>query len=304
MKIHIVQKGDTLWEIAKKYNVDFEQLKSMNSHLSDPNLLMPGMKIKVPTGNIPVKKQKKEKPFVKEKPYVKEAPKQHTPMPPPMPKEKPYEPEEDHFQPVLESEIPLPTLPQGGYQPVMPSYHLAPMPCGCHPMPCGCRPRPCGCRPRPCGCHSMHHHYMHPHHPGMQHHMQPYHPGIQHHMHPHHPGMQQQMHAPWDDPANEMNYGGYPMAHESAQDAEEYEMNHPHSYGQMPMHHAPHMPMNQSPYEMPMHHSPYQMPMSMMPYDPNQAHTPSLHQRDAYETQYESPPYERETEDEDTNENE
>lgn len=49
MKIHIVQKGDTLWKIAKKYGVDFEELKKMNSQLSNPDMIMPGMKVKVPT---------------------------------------------------------------------------------------------------------------------------------------------------------------------------------------------------------------------------------------------------------------
>lgn len=82
MKIHIVQKGDTLWKIAKKYGVDFEELKSMNNQLSNPDLIMPGMKIKVPSGNSAVKKeapmtmpnQKKEMPKM-EHPYAKEKPK-------------------------------------------------------------------------------------------------------------------------------------------------------------------------------------------------------------------------------------
>ncbi|MGJ7035116.1 SafA/ExsA family spore coat assembly protein [Anoxybacillus eryuanensis] len=64
MKIHIVQKGDTLWKIAEKYGVDFEELKKMNAHLSDPNYIMPGMKIKVPTPATPVKPVKKETPKV------------------------------------------------------------------------------------------------------------------------------------------------------------------------------------------------------------------------------------------------
>ncbi|MEC3434256.1 SafA/ExsA family spore coat assembly protein, partial [Bacillus cereus] len=46
MKIHIVQKGDTLWKIAKKYGVDFDTLKQTNTQLSNPDLIMPGMKIK------------------------------------------------------------------------------------------------------------------------------------------------------------------------------------------------------------------------------------------------------------------
>ncbi|QOR65672.1 SafA/ExsA family spore coat assembly protein [Cytobacillus suaedae] len=57
MKIHVVQKGDTLWNISKKYGVDFEELKKMNTQLSNPDMIMPGMKIKVPTGNVPVKKE-------------------------------------------------------------------------------------------------------------------------------------------------------------------------------------------------------------------------------------------------------
>lgn len=60
MKIHIVQKGDTLWKIAQKYGVNFEELKKMNAHLSDPNYIMPGMKIKVPTPAASVKPVKKE----------------------------------------------------------------------------------------------------------------------------------------------------------------------------------------------------------------------------------------------------
>ena len=48
MKIHIVQKGETLWSIAKKYGVNFDELKKMNAQLSNPDMVMPGMKIKVP----------------------------------------------------------------------------------------------------------------------------------------------------------------------------------------------------------------------------------------------------------------
>ena len=49
MRIHIVQKGDTLFEIAKQYGVDFEKLVNLNSHLSSPDMIMPGMKIKIPS---------------------------------------------------------------------------------------------------------------------------------------------------------------------------------------------------------------------------------------------------------------
>ncbi|WP_243290681.1 SafA/ExsA family spore coat assembly protein [Bacillus sp. FJAT-47783] len=98
MKIHIVQKGDTLWKIAQKYGVDFEELKQMNTQLSNPDLIMPGMKIKVPTGGVPVKTDTKinyntKKEVPKEMPK-KEMPKKETPKEMPkkeMPKvEHPY----------------------------------------------------------------------------------------------------------------------------------------------------------------------------------------------------------------------
>ena len=57
MKIHIVQKGDSLWKIAKKYGVNFEQLKKTNSQLSNPDMLMPGMKIKIPETSSSPKKE-------------------------------------------------------------------------------------------------------------------------------------------------------------------------------------------------------------------------------------------------------
>ena len=49
LKIHIVQKGDTLWKIAKAYDVDLEALKNMNHHIASPDMIMPGMKIKIPS---------------------------------------------------------------------------------------------------------------------------------------------------------------------------------------------------------------------------------------------------------------
>lgn len=49
MKIHIAQKGDTLWNLSKKYNVDFQTLKGANTQLANPDIIMPGMKIRIPT---------------------------------------------------------------------------------------------------------------------------------------------------------------------------------------------------------------------------------------------------------------
>ncbi|MEI4790775.1 SafA/ExsA family spore coat assembly protein [Bacillus sp. FJAT-53060] len=95
MKIHIVQKGDSLWKISKKYGVDFQELKKLNSQLSNPDLIMPGMKIKIPSSGVPVKTdhhKAKEMPNLKEHPYVKEKPKDVVQVQDTKPKEKPNEP--------------------------------------------------------------------------------------------------------------------------------------------------------------------------------------------------------------------
>ncbi|MFJ5670325.1 SafA/ExsA family spore coat assembly protein [Bacillus safensis] len=95
MKIHIVQKGDSLWKISKKYGVDFQELKKLNSQLSNPDLIMPGMKIKIPSSGVPVKTdhhKAKEMPKTKEHPFVKEKPKDVVQVQDTKPKEKPNEP--------------------------------------------------------------------------------------------------------------------------------------------------------------------------------------------------------------------
>lgn len=51
MKIHIVKKGDTLYSLAKKFNVSLDQLIAMNPQLKDPNQLSVGMKVKVPSSS-------------------------------------------------------------------------------------------------------------------------------------------------------------------------------------------------------------------------------------------------------------
>ncbi|WP_243767239.1 LysM peptidoglycan-binding domain-containing protein [Paenibacillus agricola] len=54
MKIHMVKSGDTLFEIAKKYNVDLEKLIASNPQILDPNVIEVGMKVKIPNAPIPV----------------------------------------------------------------------------------------------------------------------------------------------------------------------------------------------------------------------------------------------------------
>lgn len=55
MKIHVVQKGETLRRISKKYNVDLEKLIAVNPHIKDPEKIAAKMKVKIPTAGVPLK---------------------------------------------------------------------------------------------------------------------------------------------------------------------------------------------------------------------------------------------------------
>ena len=55
MKIHIVQKGIPFGKLRKSTE-DFDTLKT-NTQLSNPDLIMPGMKIKVPSKSVHMKQQ-------------------------------------------------------------------------------------------------------------------------------------------------------------------------------------------------------------------------------------------------------
>ncbi|WJH32557.1 LysM peptidoglycan-binding domain-containing protein [Paenibacillus sp. CC-CFT747] len=54
MKIHMVKKGDTLYELSKKYHVDLDKLIAANPQLTNPDMLEVGAKIKIPSGSVPV----------------------------------------------------------------------------------------------------------------------------------------------------------------------------------------------------------------------------------------------------------
>lgn len=108
MRIHIVQKGETLWRIAKQYGIGLDELKRLNTHLANPDYIVPGMEIILPeegtatpktnmtkeqqTAPAPSKekmtapKEKLTEPKVKEQP-VREVPKQveTAPIPAPIP---------------------------------------------------------------------------------------------------------------------------------------------------------------------------------------------------------------------------
>ncbi|WP_346216407.1 SafA/ExsA family spore coat assembly protein [Caldifermentibacillus hisashii] len=122
MRIHIVQKGDTLWKIAQKYGVDFNQLKSMNTHLSNPDQIMPGMKIKVPTNSGMVKKEMP----VKEVPINKEAPITEHPFaqikPPTIPVDEPVKMFEQPKE--IIKEVPKPIYMPKPPQPIIPEIDI------------------------------------------------------------------------------------------------------------------------------------------------------------------------------------
>lgn len=111
LKIHIVQKDETLWKIAQKYGVSLDELIANNTHISNPDQIMPGMKIKIPY----TKHSHSDKSNKKEK---KHKPKQTT-MPPvqedeqinyaPLEKEMPALPM--HFYPQTQPQLPSQSLP-------------------------------------------------------------------------------------------------------------------------------------------------------------------------------------------------
>ena len=112
VRIHIVQKGETLWRIAKQYGIGLDELKRLNAHLANPDYIVPGMEIILPEGGsttpksmvtkeqqtapMPTKekatapKEKVTKPIEKAVP-VKEIPKviETAPIPAPVPQPMP-----------------------------------------------------------------------------------------------------------------------------------------------------------------------------------------------------------------------
>ena len=48
MQHYIVEKGDTLWLIAKRFGVSLEELIRANPQIKDPNKIYPGNRINIP----------------------------------------------------------------------------------------------------------------------------------------------------------------------------------------------------------------------------------------------------------------
>lgn len=131
MNVHIVQKGDTLWKIARQNGVSFDELKRMNAHLANPDYIVPGMKIFLPD-KATSKKEEIVHPFndgkppktvvLSEKEKVVEMPVMEVPVVE-LPKEKVKEKiVETPIMPEFSAPVQPTPIPQ--YQPIqMPQYH-------------------------------------------------------------------------------------------------------------------------------------------------------------------------------------
>ncbi len=54
MKIHMVKEGDTLYALSQKYGVPLQKVIDANPQISNPDVLTPGDKVKIPTGAVTV----------------------------------------------------------------------------------------------------------------------------------------------------------------------------------------------------------------------------------------------------------
>ena len=165
VRIHIVQKGDTLWKIAKEYGISFEDLKRLNVHLANPDYIVPGMEIILPERihkAAPVQpshhikegvKKEVPKPSIPSVPAPTPAPTptpmpmpqmpQMIPIPFPMPMPQPQPPQMWMQQPLemhWNQQLVMPQMEQ----PVLPPIHIqpAPLPAPVPPPPPVIQPPP------------------------------------------------------------------------------------------------------------------------------------------------------------------
>jgi len=136
VRIHIVQRGDTLWKISRNYGVSFDELKRLNAHLANPEYIVPGMKIFIPdekkmesmnhpysNNHRPVKKEMMKE-EVKVQPSMPIQPKQQYQPAPPVKQYQPMAPMQP-MQPV-KSMPPMQPMPQ--MPPIQPVQQYQPMP--------------------------------------------------------------------------------------------------------------------------------------------------------------------------------
>ncbi|TCP32252.1 morphogenetic protein associated with SpoVID [Scopulibacillus darangshiensis] len=126
MKIYVVQKGDTLYEIAQKHGISLADLKKMNPQLKNPDMIMPGMKIKVPVAGGPAKKKEQQ---VKKEAQIKKGKKENIAPNNKMPvkekkkempiKEEQKKPLPKKTAPITKKEVPVKKAPVKKQMPMM-----------------------------------------------------------------------------------------------------------------------------------------------------------------------------------------
>lgn len=141
VRIHIVQKGETLWRIAKQYGIGLDELKSLNSHLANPDYIVPGMEIILPDSATPTKSNMTKEQLTAPMPTkeMQTAPKEMQTAPKEMqtaPKEMQTAPKEMVTQEMPQMEMPpspkekmtqeMPAPVQPMPQPVMPQFDMTP----------------------------------------------------------------------------------------------------------------------------------------------------------------------------------
>lgn len=57
---HTVEKGDTMWKLAVKYEVGLGEIKSANPQISNPNLIYPGQKLNIPVTDTSITSYERE----------------------------------------------------------------------------------------------------------------------------------------------------------------------------------------------------------------------------------------------------
>lgn len=127
MEVHIVQKGETLWKIARHFGISFEELKRVNGHLANPDYVVPGMKIFLP-GKSASTETGMDKKTSKDPNVVKKTEKEPVKVAPPTPVEQKKEPVQSKPKPAPTPEMPkAPVVPEASPKP-MPTPTPMPMP--------------------------------------------------------------------------------------------------------------------------------------------------------------------------------
>ncbi|OMP67560.1 LysM peptidoglycan-binding domain-containing protein [Domibacillus epiphyticus] len=152
MKIHIVQRGDTLQSISEKHRVSVEEVKKLNAHLANPEMIVPGMKIKLPDSaghkisdhpyadkkpvpyppNMEMEMEEMGEMKEKEMKEMKERPMPVPPMQPPPIQLPPMQEQEAMPEQWMTQPVPAPT-PVEHEMMMMPIHQI---PCFFYPIPC------------------------------------------------------------------------------------------------------------------------------------------------------------------------